>query len=425
MQSRESTQAILLLTGTTVLTAVPLVGNGSITGLILAMTITLVPILLTSLRNRQLILLWLTAVCWMIGQAYANYAADQIYLTYPLYVGYTIALLASGLFAMVVRLKIQPLDLTIAFSLGWILLKLSTGVLDTSNPWKYGLSTPIAILLLATCYRCGYRYWGIINALAALAVVSRIFDNRIQTALFAIAAVTVLVIGNKSRANSRTRSALIAILTVGTLLYLAYPSLAIEGWFGQRAEAQQTRDNENDADFLLSIRKELPMTAYLASRNLPVGIGSYSTIGVVDTGEALAFVERFTGPIAADEIVYLSDGLELRPVGYKAHSEAFSAILYGGILAAPFWIWLVYYLIRGISCIGRKESIAPAIILYVAGTAMWDLLFSPMNNNTHLVVGFAIFIIAINQKTASTSQSISNYPRGEANNKILVAREKN
>ncbi|QGP87133.1 hypothetical protein GKZ92_05390 [Gordonia sp. 135] len=240
--------------------------------------------------------------------------------------------------------------------------------------------------------------------------MSRIYDNRFQTALFILAAIVVILLGSRLQGRS---GILLLLAGLTAAMYLFYPAVAISGALGERAQAQQIRDNANDASFLLSIRKELPMTAYLAGSNLPTGIGSYSAIDIEQSGRALTFVESFTGPTERSEVVYLTGGLEASTLGYKAHSQAFSAILFAGLLAIPFWLWAGFKLLGGITNVCARRSPVPGLTFYMITLALWDTLFSPMNANTHLTLGFALFLVllALNSRKSSSVPLVAKAAR--------------
>jgi hypothetical protein len=395
-------------------TAIPVVGPGSVTGLLGIFVLLLGAILVLALRIPMLRNLWTVAIVWSTGQALSNIAHGQYYVTFLIYAGITIALLASGLYWIHETVQLSATSIAIAFGVGWALLKISTGVLSSVNPWKYGLSIPIAIIVIAFAYHRRASRKFIALLFVGLAITSRYFDNRFQTALFVLAAIAVLSItSDRSRQKRRVKGTLLALAAAGAVIYIAYPSAADEGLLGERAMIQQQRDDQNDANFLLSIRKELPMTYYLAAQNPVLGIGSYSKITSSESAAAIGFVEKFTGPIDASERVYITGGLGDR-AGYKAHSEAASGLLYAGVLAAPFWIWLLVQIGKALLTIVRGKAIMPGLMFYMTGLVTWDLLFSPLDGNTHLIVGFFLFIVAASAKKAdaveednSLSSSIS------------------
>lgn len=381
--------------------AIPVLGKGSVTALIGVFVLLIWAILLTALKLPMLRNMWITALAWSVGQALSNYAHGQYFITFLIYVGLTIAILASGLYWIHETVKLSAASISVAVGLGWLLLKVATGVLDTVNPWKYGLSTPIAIIVIAFAYHKNASRRAIALLFVALAITSRIYDNRIQTALFALAAAAVLfVTDDPERQRTRAKKTLATLGVIVAFVYLAYPSAADEGVFGERAMVQQQRDDQNDANFLVSIRKELPMTAYLAAQNPVLGIGSYTKITRQESAEAIHFVEGFTGPISLPERVYLTGGLDDR-AGYKAHTEAVSAVLFAGVLAAPFWIWLMIQNGKAMLSIARGRAVLPGLMFYMIGLVTWDLLFSPMNSNTHLTIGFLLFLIAVSVKNAA------------------------
>jgi hypothetical protein len=385
--------------------SIPILAKGSVTGLIAIFGLLIWAILPTALKLPMLRHLWITATLWSAAQAVSNYAHEQYYMTFLIYVGVTIALFASGLYWIHETVGMSITTISIAVGIGWIGARLATGVLDTSNPWKYGLATPIAITVIAYAYhkRASRRVIALI--FIALAITSRVYDNRMQTGLFALAAAAVLLISDDpERQRNKAKMTLAVLAAMVAVVYVAYPSAADDGLFGDRAMLQQQRDDLNDANFLLSIRKELPLTVYLAAQNPTLGIGSYTRISRQESAEALAFVRTLTGPINPSEQVYLTGGLDDRS-GYKAHSQAVSSVLFAGVLASPFWIWLLFQCWKALLSIARGRALVPGLMFYMVGVVMWDLLFSPMNNTTHLTVGFLIFLVAAGAHTVAKERT--------------------
>ncbi|MFI7169533.1 hypothetical protein [Rhodococcoides fascians] len=381
--------------------AVPIAARGSITGLLVAFGFVIWAIMSTVSKTPMLKWTWVFATLWSAAQAVSNYAHGQYFVTALVYMGITIALLASGLYWIHDKAKISVALISAATAVGWIVLKLATGVLATGNPWKYGLAVPVGILVVAVAYHFRASRRTLVILLLALAVTSRVFDNRIQTALFALTAVAVLFsYDDPIRQKRRFKSTLAVLCLIIGLVYALYPIAASEGAFGARAAQQQQRDDANDANYLLSIRKELPMTAYIAAQNPVLGIGSYQRISNSESSAAVRFVEGFSGPINPSEKAYITGALDDR-AGYKAHSAAVSSVMFGGLLAAPFWIFLIWVTIRGVLSVLRGNAALPALVFYMSGLIVWDALFSPLNANTHLTVGFLLFLIAAGSRQQS------------------------
>lgn len=386
--------------------AVPIAARGSITGLLVAFGFVIWAIMSTVSKTPILKWTWVFATLWSATQAVSNYAHGQYFVTALVYMGITIALFASGLYWIHDKAGIPVALIAAATAVGWIALKLATGVLATGNPWKYGLAVPIGILVMSLAYHFRASRRTLVVLLLALAVASRVFDNRIQTALFALTAVAVFFsYDDPERQKRRFKSTLAVLCLIVGLVYALYPVAASEGAFGARAALQQQRDDANDANYLLSIRKELPMTAYIAAQNPVLGIGSYRRISNTESSAAVRFVEGFSGPINPSEKAYITGALDDR-AGYKAHSASVSSVMFGGLLAAPFWIFLLWVTIRGVLSVIRGNAVIPALVFYMSGLIVWDALFSPLNANTHLTIGFLLFLLAVGARRRSQAPCV-------------------
>lgn len=376
--------------------AVSLYGQGRFL-LVEAFFVVLAPLVLFNVLQQRLFrILWITAALW----GGAQIVSDRIhgvppFSAFELY-GLTIALLVSGLYWVTQRTDLSTEQVLASVGAGWIALELLAGeALSSANPWKYGLATPVALLVLAAAYDKKASNRVIFWLLAGLGAVSFVFDSRFQAGLFLICATLNVLVNRRTAVRKRSWRNLLILMVAVLALYFSYPTLALSGSLGSRAQAQQVTYEENNSNFILSTRMELPQIAYLASRHLAIGIGSYSPIDSSEAYGALEWLDENIQPLTGNDESYLL-GREIGLPGYNAHSAALSTVLFAGVLALPFWVFLFVSIgstLRMYVAASSSKLVVPALVLYFSGLGLWDALFSPLTTRSHISIGVTLFIV--------------------------------
>lgn len=390
--------------------AVPVISAGTVVLADLIFGVAAVSMLFTVASNNVIRNLWIVAGLWSAAQIASNLLHDKGLITAPVLAGPTIIILATTLYWMHTRLKFSVPDLVIAAGIGWIALEFVVGrVSSTDNIWKYSLATPVAITAIAMAYRMQAGKWTVVGILLALTGVSLYYDSRLQMGLFLITALVVSFLATRQSGRRRqTTGAFFAFLAAALGIYLAYPAVAASGLIGERAQNQQIVYDEEGVNFLLATRMEFPQMAYLASNHLGTGIGSYQPIDRMEALAALQFVDENIAPLSNNDETYLLND-KYNMSGYRAHSSAMSSILYAGILAAPFWTYLLFQNGRALWWTTRNRGIAPALLIYMCLLTSWDTFYSPLSNRSHIGLGITFFLLAVvyarNRKVSRTAST--------------------
>lgn len=389
--------ALLWLIGLVGAIAIPIAAGGKI-NLAEVAFLFLIFVILSTLRGHQFLRhLWVFALLWSGAQVVSNIVHDQGFVTAPVLAGPTVALLATGLYWMHLKLGISVPDILIAVGIGWVALEVvAGGALSSSNPWKYHLATPLAVAVLAFAYKRQWKRMTLVVLLFAFAAASRFYDSRVQTALFLVAAIALLLVTSDRVAQRKRSGKTLAFLLLGAVaVYLAYPSLAMSGYLGDRAYRQQVSYEAEDANFVLATRIEFPQVAYLVTQNPVLGIGSYAPVGRAESAASVNFVDDYISHVTPSDRNYLTRNSDGSWVGYRAHSSAMSSALYAGVLALPFWIFLLVRNARGVVRFARGQVVVPALFIYLCGLTTWDVFFSPLTNRTHMSIGVMMFLLAV------------------------------
>lgn len=372
--------------------AIPLVGNGRLLALH-ALLVLIGPVVLAfSLRHRGLRALWIVVALWSAAQLVSDLVHGLPIPSAVLLAGPTIAALASGLFWIHQRAPLSLPATLIAAGLGWIALEVIAGeAVASGNPWKFGFSTPVIVLALALAYRRRVNRHGIILLLIALAGVSLYFDSRTQTGLLLIAAAVVAALRVQSGQRKGSSRPLIVLLIAAAVAYTAYPAAAVSGLLGDRAQQQQLTYTQQDANFLLATRLEMPQMAYLSVRHFGLGVGSYNAISDEEANAALEFLDKNVAPLSSAQQSYLVNYPAGSP-GYNTHSQALTSVLFAGFLAIPFWVYLGALIWRALRRLASQAATMPALLVFLSALSVWDALFSPYATRSHITFAITIFV---------------------------------
>lgn len=370
--------------------AVPVYNQGTLVLLDLLLFL-IAPVLLgVVLKDRFLVSLWSVALLWSFAQVVSDLLHGGQLFSGVMMTGPLVALLTTGLFWAHRNGNLSIPLILLAAGVGWLVLELATGqALGSQNPWKYGLASPTVVAVLAFAYWRRSPRWVLGMILLGLAGVSLYFDSRFQTGLLlgCFVAIALFDAGARRRGRNLRRQLLVVALATG--LFFGYPTVAMSGILGERAYAQQVVYDSNDANYLLASRIELPHTMFLAFQNPVFGIGSYGQVEGQQASQALEFVHNHITPMTFNTRNYLI-GSDIGNVGYRAHTQVMSSILFAGVLALPFWVFVVFQIIRGIQ---GFRSTAAVVLVYLSGLTVWDVFFSPLIARSHIGLGITLFLV--------------------------------
>lgn len=404
LENRHPLIAPVVLAALLIGVAVPIYNKGVLLGADVLLLLIAPVILPTIVRSRFLKLLWAFAILWSASQVISDVVHGTQLFSAPTVMGPLIALLASGFFWVNDNFRIGIPEILLAVGMGWIGLELVAGqAMASNNPWKYGMATPIVVTVLAFAYARLFTTKTIVALLLILAGISFWFDSRFETGLLIACAAALIVVGKRTVIDRRGwwRLGLLAVAILA--MYLVYPSVAISGVLGDRAYAQQVLYNSEGANFLLATRLEFPQMLYLVLQDPWLGIGSYAQLNAGDAFAALNFLNDHVVSLNPNALQYLLNPVEGYP-GYNTHSAALGSVLFAGILALPFWIFLLWSVLRSARRFTQGNSVAPALLIYMSGLAVWDTFFSPLSTRSHVSLAVTLFLVGANLALSRSDQ---------------------
>lgn len=262
------------------------------------------------------------------------------------------------------------------------------------NPWKFGYSLPVIVLVLCMASLMGARgsrkaRWPELVSLMILAVYSALNDSR---SLFAMLSLTaVLVLWQKMPRGRSRKKALTTTVLAGTaallVIYEIGSNLLVGGFLGVAAQQRSIAQIESAGFLLLGGRPELAASAALFRWN-PFGFG----VGIVPSLEDIAVAK--TGMLA---INYEPNNgyVERYMFGsqFELHSVAGDLWVYFGLiglLLAGMMGWrLIHWILNSI--VARNGS---AVVLFLSIITLWNIMFSPLYSSV-TIMGLALGMAAL------------------------------
>jgi hypothetical protein len=298
----------------------------------------------------------------------------------------------------------------ILVSAGWLALNSSHGLIEdySVNAWKYAIGVPISLLALGVGWRLRLPRLALVSLLCGISALSLMNDSRFLAGLSAAVALATLLhrSGNVTRASVGRQLATLALGIVA--ISAIYPPLAEKGYFGQRAQTQQTQINAQGVNFLFSNRPEMVQSAWIAAHHPLLGIGPGSRLTSVESNNSIKFLISLGLPMDVNRENYLLGNTASQNYaadGYASHSSAFDSVTHAGILAAPFWIFYVFLLTRMILTRSREYVHAIPVTLWLSLLGLWDVFFSPLSGTQWPEISLALFLAATSMTRVRPSSS--------------------
>lgn len=281
------------------------------------------------------------------------------------------------------RSLLGPWVMALWYGIG-LLAGVATHGLDFDNVWKFDLSVPVTVVVLAACMLAGRRTLEI-AALLALAAVSALNDSRSAGSMLLLAAALVLwqSIGATLSGRSSTVRTLAVFGFVGVVGYSALQAFILEGWFGRAAAVRSQEQISQSGSLLLGGRPEIGASTELIATN-PFGLGS----GTLANG-----VDLFTAKTGMARLNYDPDnGYVERYMfgnGFEVHSMLGDLWLRFGLLGALFLVTMLVVVGLGTARQVAQRQ-AGGLMIFLAIQVFWDALFAPFFSTSAATLMLAV-----------------------------------
>jgi hypothetical protein len=306
-------------------------------------------------------------------------------------------------FVLWCRTMISDAQVALWFGIGLLLGVTPTSELYLTNPWKFGYSFALTLIVLALARLTGRR-WLELLAAAGFTVIAALTDAR---SAFAILLLTAVIVLWQMRPGHRTRTVSTAwlVLVVGVLtlvVYLIAQALILDGTLGQDTQLRSDAQVQASGSLILGGRPEAAATAALMLHQ-PFGFGS----GTQPSGE---------------DILAAKSGLSR--IGYDPNNNYVDIYMFGGhielhSIVGDLWAWfgipglllagvLVAVVVRGIA--GRiARGTASAVVLYVVIKLFWALPFGPVYSSATIMI-LAVGLVLVRRPLTPGKTAIGARP---------------
>lgn len=312
---------------------------------------------------------WLTQWNLAAHQAAANSMVNNAVLLLGLLLAFGVVLWA--------RQVMPDYVVGLAYGLGLLLGVHRTGM-ALVNPWKFGFSLPIIIILLSLGSYLAVKFgsrsrMAEIVPVIGLAVFSGLNDSRSLFAMLGLALIlTIWQLIPKGRTPRRSIAK--TVLAFSLLVVAAYEggtSLLVDGYLGQSAQQRTIAQIDLSGSVLLGGRPEMA-ASFALFRSNPLGFGlgtvpSLSDIAVAKTGMAAINYQPNNGYV--ERYMFGSE--------FELHSTTADIWVIFGIPGLILALCVIIFLIRWIivSVVHRNAS---TVVLFLCILTLWNMLFSPM-----------------------------------------------
>lgn len=286
------------------------------------------------------------------------------------------------------RSILGPAATALWYGLGLLAGTFSHG-LNMDNVWKFDLSVPATVIVLALCM-LARKLWLEVVALLLLAVFSALNDSRSAGSMLLVAAALVVwqSLGARLSKSSTTVRTLAVFGFVAVIGYAALQSFILEGWFGKAAAVRSEAQIAQSGSLLLGGRPELGASTELIAAN-PFGLGSGTLANGIDlliakTGMARLNYDPNNGYVEK----YMFGN------GFEVHSMLGDLWIRFGIFGAALLIVMLVVIALGTAGqVARRQ--ASGLMIFLAIQVFWDSLFAPFFSTSiaTLVLGVGLVMV--------------------------------
>ncbi len=272
-------------------------------------------------------------------------------------------------------------DGTVAILYGTgLMLGISTSGRFGANPWRFGFSIPVTVLVLALAWRSGRRWTGVVAALA-LGAVSALNDGRSTFAMLLLAALLTAWVALPRSHSARTSRMRVVVLTalLVAVVYQVGQGLILDGYLGEGTQQRTAQQVRTSGSVLIGARPELGASIALVKER-PLGFGPGTSANTADvlaakSGMSAIGYDPNNGYV---EVYMLGTGIELHSVLADLWAQFGAA----GVVLTGMIVW---NLLRDLS--GRlAHRSAHALIVFLSVRALWDVGFSPFYSAVTLLM---------------------------------------
>lgn len=277
------------------------------------------------------------------------------------------------------------------FGLGMVAaIPLGNG-LSSVNVWRFGLSLPLTVLLLALAWRWSSRLMEF-AVIAVIGVVGALNDARSGSAMLVMTAALVLWQLRPSSPGGRgsTVRTLLGLGVLAAAVYTIAQAVILGGLLGERTQERTQAQIDTSGNLIVGGRPEAAATVELVvNRPLGYGSGALPTLSdILSAKTGMSFIGYQPNNGYVERYMFGN--------GYEVHSMIGDLWVRFGLLGAALVVLLFVLTFRAIGD-GLARRAASALVVWLAIRMLWNLCFSPIDSSmllTMLFLGVAFVPVA-------------------------------
>lgn len=342
------------------------------------MVFALAPVWIATLRRYKfaILILIMAGLALISGAVLSSFQSPREFdssLAMQFALGFITGLGGLGLLLWA-RTVLPTYQVAIIFGLGY-LFRMAQEAPSSVNPWKYQLSVPVAILLLALASR-SKKALPTVLCLFGLGLVSVLADSRSFFGFCLLAAVLVIWQHRPKTTTKRmNKLAVFGLIAVALFaLYSVGTTLLVQGYLGQANQQRTVQQIEDSGSLLIGGRPEWTGTLALMKEQ-PMGFG----LGTVPTSSDVWAAKTGMRAIGTDtENGYVDN--YMFGGHFKLHSiiaDLWATFGFVGLALGLLMLFaLAYSLVERLS-----NRTATGLVCLFAALGVWDLAFGPIYKN--------------------------------------------
>ncbi|WP_149202326.1 hypothetical protein [Actinotalea subterranea] len=249
------------------------------------------------------------------------------------------------------------------------------------NPWRFGFSVPLTVLLLGLTWYLRRKWLGVAAALA-LGAVSALNDGRSTFAMLVLTAVLVAWRAGPRPTSGRRRSTLRSmslVLALGFAVYNLGQGLILDGYLGESTQQRTAAQMATSGSLILGARPELGATSALVQAR-PQGYGA----GTLPSAQDVTLAKAGMADLGYDPNNGYVENYMFGS-GFELHSMLGDLWAGYGLVGVALCALMAWQVGRHFADSVGSRSLNALMTFLVIRTA-WNLLFSPLNSSVTLMV---------------------------------------
>jgi hypothetical protein len=264
-----------------------------------------------------------------------------------------------------------------------------------ADPWKFGVATPITLLIvLLSCHRAASRHFIPAALLLGAGMLNFAFGFRSLggVCLLASAYLAAQAFSRRSGPLRVTLLRVVGLCLIGivsaALLITAYGHAARDGFLGAPAAQKYSQESSGKFGVLLGGRPELFVSSRAIADSPLIGHGSWAKDPKY-TNELLSVLYR-NGYQPSGGLLY---GIRHSGFLIPSHSFLFQSWVEAGLLGAVFWFLVLALTVTTLIGSFKERPLLSPLLAFLSVLLIWNIFFSPYGADQRIVAMFTVAVL--------------------------------